>query len=111
MTRRGDVLLASFDPAIGSEAAKIRPAVVVSNDAANRASPIITVVPMTSRMLPLLDFQVPLTASETGLPRDSRVQCEQIRAISKDRIVHHVGRLRAEKLAEVDEALRVHLDL
>jgi mRNA interferase MazF len=111
MTQRGDILIASLDPAVGSAAGKVRPVVVVSNDAANRSSPLITVVPITSRMFPLFDFQVPLPASETGLPRDGRAQCEQVRAISVARVVKTVGRLRGETLGEVDEALRVHLEL
>jgi mRNA interferase MazF len=76
MIRRGDILIVSLDPAVGSEAAKTRPVVVVSNDAANRSS-----------------------------------QCEQVRAISILRIVRSAGRLRAETLAQVDDALRVHLAL
>lgn len=111
MTKRGDVVIASLDPAVGSEAAKTRPVVVVSNDAANSSSPLITVVPISSRMTRLFDFQVVLPMGETGLPKDGRAQCEQVRAISIQRVTRFVGRLRAERLAEVDEALRLHLDL
>jgi mRNA interferase MazF len=111
MTRRGDVIIASLDPAMGSEAAKTRPVLVVSNDAANRSSPVITIVPISSRITRLFDFQVFLPKDETGLPKDGRAQCEQVRAISVQRIGRRVGRLGAERLAEVDEALRLHLDL
>jgi mRNA interferase MazF len=109
--RRGDIVFASLDPAVGSESAKTRPVVVVSNDAANSSSPLITIVPLTSRMTPLFDFQVALPAEETGLSRDGRAQCEQVRAISVRRVAGTVGRLPRERLAEVDEALRLHLDL
>lgn len=111
MIRRGDVVIASLDPAVGSEAAKTRPVVVVSNDAANRSSPLVTVVPITSRMVPIFDFQVVLPRDETGLAKDGRAQCEQVRAISVDRISGRVGNIGVERLAEVDEALRLHLDL
>jgi mRNA interferase MazF len=111
MIRRGDILIVSLDPAVGSEAAKVRPAVVVSNDAANRAAAVLTVVPITSRLSPMFDFQVRLPAAETGLPRDGRAQCEQLRSISVERVARHAGRLTAERLAEIDEALRLHLDL
>lgn len=111
MIRRGDLVIVGLDPAVGSEAAKTRPVVVVSNDAANRSSSLITIVPITSRMVPLFDFQVVLTRGQTGLPRDGRAQCEQVRAISKLRVARTVGRLRTEALAQVDEALRLHLEL
>lgn len=111
MIRRGDIVIASLDPVVGSEAAKTRPVLVVSNDAANRTSSVVTVVPITTRMTPLFDFQVVLPGAETGLARDGRAQCEQVRALSVRRLGRHAGRVGAERMAEVDEALRIHLGL
>ena len=114
--RRGEIVQVTLDPALGSEARKIRPAVVVSNDAANAAATrlgrgVITVVPVTSSTGRVYPFQVLLPARQTGLPRDSKAQAEQVRCIAVERVSKRVGRLPAALIAELDQALRVHLSL
>lgn len=117
MILRGDIAWADFEPAVGSEADKIRPAVVVSNDGANyRAWQIgggmVTVVPLTSRTRPLYPFQVLLPATrETGLRVTSRVQTEQIRAVSVARVGERIGRAPADLMDALDDAIRLHLAL
>jgi len=108
---RGDIVLVSLDPVVGQEASRTRPAVVVSNDDANQYSNLITIVPMSSQIHAIYDFQVLLPAEITGLPHDSRALCEQVRAVSQHRVVRTLGRLVAEQVSAVDEALRLHLDL
>jgi len=114
--RRGEIVQVNLDPALGSEARKTRPAVVVSNDAANAAAArlgrgVITVVPVTSSTGRVYPFQVLLPARQTGLPRDSKAQAEQVRSIAVERVSKRVGRLPAALVAELDHALRVHLSL
>jgi mRNA interferase MazF len=114
--RRGEIVQVNLDPARGSEARKIRPAVVVSNDAANVTATrlgrgVITVVPVTSSTGRVYPFQVLLPAPQTGLPRDSKAQAEQVRSIAVERVGKRVGQLSAALVAELDEALRVHLSL
>jgi mRNA interferase MazF len=75
--RRGDIYAVDLDPARGSEANKRLPVVIVSNDAANATAGrlgrgIITVVPMTSNVERVYQFQVLRPAAETGLDRDSK---------------------------------------
>ena len=115
MTRRGEVVLVSLGPVVGREQGKIRPAIVVSNDAANavaaKFSGLITVVPLTSNVRKVFDFQVRLAPHEGGLDRPSKAQCEQTRSVSVERIVRSLGTLSAERMGEVDEALRIQLDL
>lgn len=53
--------------------------------------------------------QVPVPAADTGLPRDSRDQAEQVRAVSVDRVAERIGTVPAELMLEVDEALGLHL--
>src|SRR5260370_38281723 len=89
--RRGEIVIVDLDPARGSEASKTRPAVIVSNDAANGAAGrlgrgTITVVPVTSSTERVYPFQVLLPASQTGLPRDSKAQPDQARASAVARI-------------------------
>src|SRR5215468_1814880 len=114
--RRGDIVAVSLDPARGSEASKTRPAVVVSNDAANNtasrlARGVITVVPITSNVARVYPFQVLLRADQTGLRQDSKAQAEQVRSVAVERIGKRIGRLPAATMAELDEALRIHLAL
>jgi|SRR5260221_3764303 mRNA interferase MazF len=114
--RRGDIVTVSLDPVRGSEASKTRPAVVVSNDAANATATrlgrgVITVVPVTSNVARVYPFQVLLSARQTGLARDSKAQAEQVRSVAVERIGKRVGRLPAAVISELDQALRVHLAL
>lgn len=114
--RRGEIRLVDLDPTRGSEASKLRPAVVVSNDRANSAaarSPrgVVTVVPVTSNVSRVYPFQVRLPVDTAGLRADSKAQAEQVRSVSVDRLGPALGRLPAELLAELDAALRLHLDL
>lgn len=114
--RRGEIVSVTFDPARGSEAAKTRPAVVVSNDAANATATrlgrgVVTVVPVTSNIERIYPFQVLLPALQTGLPRDSKAQAEQVRSLAVERVGERLGQLPAALITELDRALRLHLDL
>jgi mRNA interferase MazF len=114
--RRGEIVTVSLDPARGSEASKTRPAVVVSNDAANATATrlgrgVVTVVPVTSNTARVYPFQVLLPARHTGLRRDSKAQAEQVRSVAVGRIGKTIGQLPAALVAELDQALRTHLSL
>ena len=113
---RGEIRLVDLDPARRGEANKRRPAVVVSNDRANATAArlgrgVITVVPITSNLTHVYPFQVALPAEETGLRMDSKAQAEQVRSLSVERLGPVLGRLPAAVLADLDRALRVHLQL
>ncbi|MFJ9644762.1 type II toxin-antitoxin system PemK/MazF family toxin [Streptomyces sp. NPDC004244] len=114
--RRGDIYLVDLDPSQGSEANKVRPAVIVSNDGANQSVElhgrgVVTVVPVTSNTTRVLTFQVLLPAEECGLVRDSKAQCEQVRAVAPERLGRRIGRVPRPRMAQVDAALRRHLAL
>ncbi len=98
------------------EARKTRPAVVVSNDAANATATrlgrgVVTVVPVTSSIGRVYPFQVLLPTRQTGLPRDSKAQAEQLRIVAVERVGQRIGRLTPVLAAELDQALRLHLSL
>jgi mRNA interferase MazF len=114
--RRGDIYLIDLDPVRGSEANRARPAVIVSNDAANRSVDrvgrgVVTVVPVTSNTARVFPFQVLLPAEECRLAKDSKAQCEQVRAVAVERLVHRIGSVPAPLISELDAALRRHLAL
>ena len=114
--RRGDIHSVDLDPGRGSEANKRRPAVIVSNDAANATAGrlgrgVITVVPVTSNIERVYPFQVLLPAAETGLARDSKAHAEHIRSIAVERLGDRLGVVPNSIMLDVDEALRLHLCL
>ena len=114
--RRGDVVWVDLDPVRGSEANKRRPAVVVSNDGANRTAQrsdrgVVTVVPVTSQTERVYPFQVLLPAGSCGLPRASKAQAEQIRSVAVQRIGTVAGRLAPAALLDLEGAMRLHLGL
>lgn len=113
---RGEIRIIDLDPARGVEANKQRPAVVVSNDGANTAAAtlgrgVVTVVPITSNIERIYPFQVLLPARGTGLRADSKAQAEQVRSVSVGRVGALVGRVPAPLLADLEDALRLHLAL
>lgn len=113
---RGEIRLTDLDPARASEANKRRPAVIVSNDRANASAArlgrgVVTIVPITSNVAQVYPFQVLLNAEETGLRVDSKAQGEQIRSVSVERLGPVIGRIPAHQMAQLDDALRIHLQL
>ena len=113
---RGEIRLVDLEPVRAGEADKRRPAVIVSNDRANTVAArlgrgVVTVVPVTSNTARVFPFQVLLAADEVGVRLDSKAQAEQVRAVSVDRIGPVIGRPPAPLVAQLDEALRLHLQL
>jgi len=111
--RRGEIRSVDLEPVRGSEADKLRPAILVSNDAANATAArlgrgVVTVVPVTSRVERIYPFQVLLPAARTGLARDSKAHAEQVRSVAVERVGERIGLVPLEIMREVDEALRLH---
>jgi mRNA interferase MazF len=114
--RRGDIVWVDLDPARGSEARKRRPAVVVSNDGANRMAAqlgrgVVTVVPVTTNTKNVYPFQVLLPARRCQLSRTSKAQAEQIRSVSFERIGAIAGHVPCDLLDDLGRAIRLHLGL
>lgn len=111
---RGEIRLT--DLARSGAASKRRPAVIVSNDRANATATrlgrgVVTVVPVTSNTARVFSFQVLLPADETGLRLDSKAQAEQIRSVSVERLGPVLGIVPTALMTELDDALRLHLQL
>jgi mRNA interferase MazF len=110
--RRGEVYLVSFDPTVGAEIQKTRPALVLQNNIANRHSPITIVAAITSQFQPpLYPTEVKIEPPEGGLNLESVVLLNQVRSIDKRRLVKRLGGLRPATMKQVDRALQVSLDL
>jgi len=110
--RRGEVYLVNFDPTLGAEIRKTRPALILQNDIANRHSPITTVAAITSQFdEPLYPTEVLIRAREGGLQTDSVALLNQIRSMDRQRLVRRLGRLSPATMERVDRALMISLGL
>ena|SRR5436190_680352 len=114
--RRGEIRVVDLESIRGAEANKRRPAVIVSNDGANATAArlgrgVVTVVPVTSSIARVYPFQVLLSAADTGLEQDSKAQAEQVRGVAVQRLGTRLGAVPAAVMADLDEALRLHLAL
>jgi mRNA interferase MazF len=109
--RRGEIFLVNFDPTVGAEAKKIRPALVVSNDINNQHSPIISISPITSNVTKVYSFEVEVPSGGGGLKTRSKVMVNQTRAVDKIRLMKKLGPLPEKIMLEVNRALKLHYDL
>jgi mRNA interferase MazF len=105
--KRGDVYWVTLDPVIGTEIRKTRPAVVVSNDSCNRYGTRVVVLPITSNT----DSLYPGEAMVEIKGKPGRALGDQIRSIDKSRLKARAGRLTADEMSRVEEALTITLDL
>lgn len=113
---RGEIRIVDLGSGLPGEAAKRRPAVIVSNNGANAMAArlgrgVLTVVPMTSKVDRVYPFQALVPADTSGLEQDSKAQAEQVRSVSVGRIGEWVGFVPAAEMLEIDNALRLHLEL
>lgn len=110
--RRGQVWLVSFDPTIGHEIKKTRPALVIQNDLANKHSPITIVAAITSRSgETTYPTDVQLRKGEGGLTADSVALLNQIRSIDRQRLVKRLGVVKSASMEKVDYALALSLEI
>jgi mRNA interferase MazF len=105
--KRGEVWWVQFGPATGGEITKRRPAVIVSNDAANRHLNRLQVVPLTRSTARVY----PSEALVTVRRRRSKAAADQLTTVAKARVTGRLGRLSAADLRAVEDAIRVQLGL
>lgn len=109
--RYGDIYDVDFDPVVGSEIGKRRPALIVSNNVNNECSATVTVIPITGQpTTKRYPFEVLVPREVAGLDRDSRIKVDQIRTVDKRRLAKHRGSLPPGYFPQVEKALRIHLN-
>jgi mRNA interferase MazF len=111
--RRGEIYRVSFDPTVGHEIKKTRPALVIQNDIGNRYSPLTIVAAITSQVSPV-PYPVEVVIEPTrsnGLGVRSAIRLDQIRTVDRQRLIKRLGQIDRSIMTKVDEAIRISLGL
>jgi mRNA interferase MazF len=109
--KRGDIYYADLSPVKGSEQGGHRPVLVIQNDVGNKHAPTTIVAVITSRHTKAkLPTHIWLNA-ECGLPKESMVECEQVRTLDKTRLKDFMGQVSQEVMKEIDLGLKISFGL
>ena len=105
--KRGEVWWINFDPSVGGEIRKKRPAVIVSNNASNKFLNRVQVVPLTSKT----DHLYPSEALVIFNGKESKAMADQLATVSKLRLFKRAGVLSEEDMFRIGEAVKIQLDI
>lgn len=105
--KRSEVWWINFDPSIGGEIKKKRPAVIISNDASNKFLNRVQVIPLTSKT----DRLYPSEALVICEGRESKAMADQLATVSKVRLFKRAGLLSEEDMRRIEEAIKIQLDM
>jgi mRNA interferase MazF len=109
--RRGEIWLVDLNPTKGREPFGRRPALIVSVDLFNQGpAGLVVTLPITSKEKGI-PFHLTIEAFESGLSKKSFIKCEDIRSITKERLLKRLGQISPKTLTDVEDRLRILLNL
>lgn len=106
---RGDIYLVDFDPSVGSEIRKKRPALIISCNESNKYLSTVMVIPFSSKVEKVYPFEVLVRKEDSGLEVDSKLKVPQMRSVDKARLKKYAGAINDDILQEVEKAIKLHL--
>lgn len=107
MKKRGEIWWINFDPSVGQEVKKKRPAVIISNDVSNKYLKRYQVVPLSSKTGKLYPSE---TMVKIG-GKDSKAMADQLTTVSELRFLNRIGEVTAKEMEEIEQVIRLQLDL
>ena len=110
MYKRGDIVLVNLNPQRNNEAGKVRPCIVVSDSDVNEILDLVTIIPCTTNLLGEGLFRVSFSKRE-GLEEQCEAMIEQMRGVSKKRVIQHLASINAKETTKIELGIRALLSL
>lgn len=107
MKKRGEIWWVNFDPSIGQEVKKKRPAVIISNDVSNKYLKRYQVIPLTSNTVKLYPSETLILVGR----KESKAMADQLTTISDLRFLNKIGEVSVAEIEEVERIIRLQLGL
>jgi len=105
--KRGEIWWVNFDPSVGGEIQKQRPAVIVSNDMSNKYLNRVQVVPVTSKVDKLYPSEAYIAVAE----KQAKAMADQLATVSKQRLLNKIGQVTQMEMQQIETAIRTQLEL
>jgi len=110
--KKEEIYLVNFDPTIGHEVKKKRPALILSNNIHNQYSPLVTVAPLSSNTNKVYPFEVYVPKKLTGLNENYKIMIIQLRSIDKKRLINKIGNIEDKEITnKINKAISEHFGL
>ncbi|MFA4844992.1 MAG: type II toxin-antitoxin system PemK/MazF family toxin [Patescibacteria group bacterium] len=110
--KQGDIYFVKFDPSVGHEYRKTRPAIILQSEEVNNTSSLVTVMPISSRIEKYQDPDIPIEKDEKNrLAHDSVIMVRQISTFDQSRFLLKIGEVSSPILRKVRGYLRKHFSL
>lgn len=110
--KKGEIYLVNFDPTIGREVKKKRPALILSNNIHNQYSPLVTVAPLSSNTNKIYPFEVYVPKKSTGLNENSKIMIIQLRSLDKKRLINKIGNIEDKEVTnKINKIISEHFSL
>ncbi len=110
--KKSEIFLVNFEPTMGHETKKKRPAIILSNNIHNQYSPLVTIAPLSSNIKNIYPFEVYVPRGFANLDTDSKIMIIQLRSVDKERLINRIGTLDNQEINEkINQIITEHFAL